>query len=141
MLNEEILDTMVRMAIEASRNAYLVQSKFPVGACALASDGTLYSGCIVENTVPQLSISAEQAALLKAITDGKRSFDAVAVVADTELPYVMSGSSCQFLAEFSVPEVVMANMQGVAENVPLRELLPYFERMKKNKRVKKHKEA
>lgn len=136
MLNEDIVDTMVRMATEAARNSYLLYRKFQVGACALANDGTLYSGCIIQNSAPQLSISAEQAAMIKALVDGKRSFDAVAVVADTVNPYIPSASSCQFMSEFDVSTVVMANMHGAVEIVSMKELMPFGDKRKENHRYK-----
>lgn len=136
MLNEQIIDTMIHMAMEATENAYLKYRKFPVGACVLASDGTLYAGSIIENAILQLSITAEQAAMIRALNDGKREFDAIAVVADTEDPYVPSGSSCQFIAEFGMPEIVMANMHGQYECVKLSDLLPYGEKMRNNHRYK-----
>ena len=135
MLNEAIIDTMVRQAMDITRNAYLRhESSLAVGACVLASDGTLYSGCNLENRMPQLFVSAEQVAMHIALADGKREFDGIAVIADTEEPYVPSGLSLQLLAEFDVPEVVMANMNGLTDVKPLEALLPYYVRMKANKR-------
>ena len=63
MLNEAIIDTMVRQAMDIMRNAYVRhESSLAVGACVLASDGTLYSGCNLENRMPQLCVTAEQVA-------------------------------------------------------------------------------
>ena len=50
MLNEEIIDTMVRTAMDAIKNAYVEHTSLEVGACALTSDGTLYSGYSIDNT-------------------------------------------------------------------------------------------
>lgn len=131
MLKEEIIDTMVRQAMDITRNAYLRhETSLAVGACVLAADGTLYSGCNLENRMPQLCVSAEQVAMQIALADGKREFDGVAIIADTEEPYVPSGLSLQLLAEFDVPEVVMANMNGVVDVKPLEALLPYYKKMK-----------
>ena len=135
MLNEEIIDAMVRQAMDITRNAYLHhEEELAVGACVLASDGTMYTGCNVQNRMPQLCASAEQVAMYKALSDGKREFDGIAIIADTEEPYVPSGLSLQLLAEFDVPEVVMANMNGQVDTKSLEELLPYYRRMKKNTR-------
>ena len=107
MLNEAIIDTMVRQAMDITRNAYVRhESSLAVGACVLASDGTLYSGCNLENRMPQLCVTAEQVAMHIALADGKREFDGV----------------------------VMANMNGLTDVKPLEALLPYYVKMKANKR-------
>ena len=135
MLNEAIIDTMVRQAMDITRNAYVRhESSLAVGACVLSSDGTLYTGCNIQNRMPQLCVSAEQVAMYKALADGKREFDGVAIIADTQDPYIPSGLSLQLLAEFDVPEVVMANINGQVDTKSLEELLPYYRRMKKNTR-------
>ena len=128
MLNEEIIDTMVRTAMDAMRNAYTEHTDFAVGACALASDGTLYSGCNIDNASPQLYCSAEALAIYKAVSDGKREFDAVAVIADTEKTFVPWGGSLQLMAEFGVQEIIMANMKGEIEIVTLSEFFPSGEK-------------
>ena len=132
MLNEDIIDTLVRTAINASENAYTERSHFAVGSCALASDGTLYSGCNIDNASPSLSCCAEAVAIYRAVADGKREFDAVAVVADTEDPFIPCGACCQLMAEFKVKEVIMANMNGDMNVVPLEDLLPYADRLLSN---------
>ena len=134
MLNENMIDAMVHAALDIIRNAYAPYSHVGIGACVLASDGTLYAGCNIENAVRGLSVCAGEVALYRAIADGKREFDGIAVIADTEEPYVPSGLSLQLLAEFDVPEVVMANMNGLTDVKPLEALLPYYVKMKANKR-------
>ena len=73
MINEDILDTMVRTAIDAMRNAYTEHGARAVGACVLASDGTLYTGCTVDNASPQLVMNAEAVAIARAVADGMRN--------------------------------------------------------------------
>ena len=63
--------------------------------------------------------------MTRAIADGKREFDAVAIIADIEGSYIPDEASCQFLAEFNVPEVVMADLDGNVNVVKLEELIPY----------------
>lgn len=125
MINEELIDTMVRSAQDAMRNAYVPYSKVPIGACVLAADGTIYTGCTVENVIRNLSIGAGEVAMYKAVADGKREFDAIAFIGNTERPFVPNGAICQLLAEFNVPEVIMADMNGDAQVIPLTDLLPY----------------
>ena len=125
MVTTEIVDTMVRAAMQALENAYVPYGKVSIGACVLASDGTFYTGCNIENTIPRLSVMAEEVAMYRAVADGKREFDAVAVIADMERPFVPNGAVCQLLAEFRVPEVVMADTRGNCKTVKLEELMPY----------------
>lgn len=132
MLNESMVNTLVQQAMEIMHNAYVPYGKVPVGACILASDGTLYAGCNIENAIPALSATAEAVALHRAVADGKREFDGIAVVADKEEPFIPNGAVCQLLAEFHVPEVVMANMKGEVKQVELSELLPYGVRIHQN---------
>ena len=124
-MNTEIVDTMVRVAMQAMDNAYVPYSKAAIGACVLASDGTFYTGCNIENAIPRLSVFAEEVAMYRAIADGKREFDGIAVIADTEKPFIPNGAVCQLLAEFNVQEIIMANMHGVLKTVTLDELMPY----------------
>ena len=125
MLNEELIDTLVRSASDAIRNAYTPYSGIGVGACIMASDGTIYTGCTIENTIRGLSVGAGEVALYKAVSDGKREFDAIAFIGNTERPFVPNGAICQLLAEFNVQEIIMANMYGVLKTVTLDELMPY----------------
>ena len=136
MLNEEIIDTMVRTAMDAIKNAYVKHTSMPVGACALTSDGTLYSGCSIDNASPKAYCTAEELAMYKAISDGKREFDAVAVIADTENPFVPAGTSLQLMSEFEVQDVIMANVEGDLEIVPLDELFPTGAKIRRNREVK-----
>ena len=125
MLNEELIDTLVRSASDAIRNAYTPYSGIGVGACIMASDGTIYTGCTIENTIRGLSVGAGEVALYKAVSDGKRAFAAIAFIGNTERPFVPNGAIGQLLAEFNVPEVIMADMNGDAQVIPLTDLLPY----------------
>ena len=125
MVNTEIVDTMVRTAMQAMENAYVPYGKVSIGACVLASDGTFYTGCNIENVIPRLSAMAEEVAMYRAVADGEREFDAIAVIADTKRPFVPNGAACQLLAEFDVPEIIMADMRGNCKTVTLQELMPY----------------
>ena len=130
-MNEDIMDTMIRMATEAIRNAYTINDEIAVGACVLADDGTLYSGCTINHSIEKLSLTAEVVAMSKAISDGKRNFDGIAIIADVEGYYIPDELSRQFLEEFKVPEVVLADFNGNVEVVKLDQLSPYRQRRRK----------
>ena len=124
-MNFDIIDTMVRTAMEAMRNAYVEHGGIVAGACVLTADGTLYSGCTVDHPVTDLNYSAEIVAMLRAIADGKREFDALAIVADIEGIYVPDEDTYQFLQEFNVEEVVLSDMDGDVKIMRLEEIAPY----------------
>ncbi|MBQ9377992.1 MAG: cytidine deaminase [Schwartzia sp.] len=124
MINEDIIDTMVRMAKDEMKKSHSPYSERPVGACVLASDGTLYGGCSVENASFGVSCCAERVAIFRAIADSKQEFDAIAVVADTDEPCVPCGACCQVMAEFKIRDVIMANLKGDVEIADLMDLAP-----------------
>ena len=132
-MNPEIVDTMVRAAMQVMDNAYVPYGKAPIGACVLASDGTFYTGCNIENAVPRLSVFAEEVAMYRAVADGKREFDAIAVIADTEEPFIPNGAVCQLLAEFNVQEIIMTNMDGAVKTAKLTDLMPQAKALIDNK--------
>lgn len=125
LMRTEILDTMVRNAMHAIENAYVPYSGVGIGACVLATDGTFYTGCNIENVIPRLTVMAEEVAMYRAIADGKREFDGIVVIADSTRPFVPNGAVLQLLAEFNVPEIGMADMHGDVKILKLQDLLPY----------------
>ena len=70
---------LLQLAVEASRKAYAPYSKFHVGAALLAKNGAIFTGCNVENASYGLTICAERAAIFKAVSEGVRSFTAIAI--------------------------------------------------------------
>lgn len=124
-MNFDIVDTMVRMAMDAIRNSYTEHGGIAAGACVLSSDGTLYSGCAVDHPETALSYPAEIVALLRAISEGKREFDALAVVADIDGIYLPDEESWQLMKEFEVEKVIIADLEGDVKVVHLDELDPY----------------
>ena len=109
----------------ARRQAYAPYSKFPVGAALLAGNGKIYTGVNVENASFGLTICAERVALGKAVSDGARSFVAVAcVAADPNLS--PCGACRQALAEFGPCAVICADARRPlrVRVEPLAELLP-----------------
>jgi cytidine deaminase len=114
---------LIAAAWEARANAYAPYSNFQVGAAVLASDGSIFTGCNVENISYGLTNCAERVAVGTAVAAGVRVFDKVVVVADTSVPISPCGACRQVLAEFGVKTVILANR---AERVvySLEELLP-----------------
>jgi len=114
---------LIAAAWEARDNAYAPYSDFKVGAALLGTDGAVFAGCNIENISYGLTNCAERVAIGVAVAAGVRSFDRVAVVADTAVPISPCGACRQVLAEFGVKTVILANR---TESVifSLEELLP-----------------
>jgi cytidine deaminase len=112
-------------ACSVRRRAYAPYSKFLVGAALSSVDGEVFLGCNVENASYGLTICAERAATLAAVSAGRRQFDLLAVA--TSGGAAPCGACRQFLSEFS-PDLpillVDADQQEIVAQVRLAELLP-----------------
>jgi cytidine deaminase len=118
-------ESLVQAAIEARRNAHAPYSNFPVGAAIECSDGTVFTGCNVENLSFGLTMCAERVAVGAAVAAGRRDFLCVAVVAETNVPISPCGACRQVLAEFhpSLP-IISSTLDGKTEEFVLDQLLP-----------------
>ena len=117
--------TLLRMAHDAMKNAYVPYSNFPVGAALLCEDGSVYTGCNVEGASYGNAICAERTALCKAVSEGKRRFDTLAVTANTEDFCTPCGICRQMLYEFSPALRVLCGSRDGSHTVhSLKELLP-----------------
>jgi cytidine deaminase len=118
-------DALIAAAKRARENAHAKFSNFKVGAALRAVSGKIYGGCNVENATYGLTVCAERVAIFKAISEGERQFDAIAVITDTDTLTPPCGACRQLIWEFcgDVP-VVMSNLESKAEIVQMRELFP-----------------
>ena len=119
------VEKLIKAAAAARERAYAPYSKFRVGAAILTGDGRYYTGCNIENASYSLTCCAERVALFKAVSDGERDFEAIAVTAGTEEYCTPCGACRQALAEFGGDiKVFMANRQGDYLVQTVAELLP-----------------
>lgn len=93
-------NTLMEKAIEASKNAYIPYSKFPVGACILTGNDKVYTGCNFENASFGLTICAERNAIGSAIADGERKIKAIAIYSPERDNCYPCGACRQVLHEF-----------------------------------------
>ena len=123
-MNDADKHALIAHAVAARQWAYAPYSDYPVGAALLAASGRFYDGCNVENAAYGSSICAERTALVKAVSEGERLFEAVAVV--TNAGGSPCGSCRQMLAEFGLElTVLLVNGAGeVVSETTLRALLP-----------------
>lgn len=122
MTDQELLER----AKQARAHSYSPYSHFAVGAALLCEDGSVYEGCNIENASYGLTLCAERTAMVKALSEGKQSFLALAVVADTEGPCSPCGACRQFMAEFKLPRIIMGHIKSEDYKVvSLEDLLPF----------------
>lgn len=117
---------LMSRAKEASTRAYAVYSHFSVGAALECSDGTVFTGCNIENAALCDTMCAERVAVFKAISEGHTDFKRIAVYAESENWCTPCGSCRQVLSEFAPNiEVLCAKAGDRYVSYKLSELLPH----------------
>lgn len=118
---------LAQLAIAAREKAFAPYSGFLVGAAVETIDGTVYTGCNIENASYGLTVCAERVAIWKAMSEGVKpgEFRAIAVAADSKRPTPPCGACRQILSEFA-PEatITLVNLQGETREFTVAELLP-----------------
>ena len=120
---------LIEKALDAREFAYAPYSKFRVGAALLTEDGTIYTGCNIENAAYSPSNCAERTAFFKAISEGSRKFVRIAIVGGQNEMVAPSpcGVCLQVMMEFCQPqtfEIVLAKSPEDYEVYTLSQLLP-----------------
>ena len=118
-------DKLIAVARQARENAYAPYSNFRVGAALKAQSGRVYTGSNIENASYGLTCCAERVAIFKAMSEGERGFEAIAVVTDTDRLTPPCGACRQVIWEFcgDIP-VILANLKGKVEHETAGKLLP-----------------
>lgn len=123
-ITHEEKKSLIDLANEARRRAYVPYSNYPVGAALRTKSGRIYTGVNVENAAYPQTMCAERIAIFKAVSEGEREFEVIAVVTNN------GGSPCggcrQVMAEFGLDTVVLfGNAQGeLVKETTVSELLP-----------------
>lgn len=118
-------DFLLEEARKARWFARADYSHFQVGAALLCGEGHISTGCNIENATYGLTVCAERVAVFKALSEGKRGFTRIAVVADTEEPTPPCGACRQVLWEFCGDiEIILGNLTRETARLRLKDLLP-----------------
>ena len=124
-------EKLIELAKEAMTHAYVPYSGYKVGAALLCADGTVYSGCNIENASYAPTICAERTAFFKAVSEGKRQFSAIAIVAGPQKGRLATTAPCgvcrQVMMEFCTPDFrILLGGEGEAYAChTLAELMPH----------------
>ena len=122
MTNQELC----RLALDMLSRAYCPYSHYPVGAALECADGSVFTGCNVENAAYSPGICAERTAAAKAVSEGHRDFVRIAIACGEERHAPPCGLCRQFLYEFNPRlEILLVNRAGELRRHTLTELLPH----------------
>ena len=128
MIGSDAQSELLRLAREARDRSYSPYSHYGVGAALLTKDGRIYQGCNIENASFTPTICAERTAFFKAIYDGVREFEAIAVIGTGDMPSYPCGVCRQVMSEFCNSDflIITSNNDGsevIAET--LDQMLPH----------------
>ena len=130
-LSEMLIQSLIETAVKQLRFSYTPYSHFKVGAALLAADGTIYTGCNIENAAYTPTNCAERTAFFKAVSEGVRDFRAICIVGG--MNGVLSGYTApcgvcrQVMMEFCDPEtfrIILAIDKEHYDIYTLKDLLP-----------------
>ena len=130
IMEKKQIEEMIDLAIRQLDYSYVPYSHFHVGAALLAKNGTYYTGCNIENAAYGPSNCAERTAIFKAVSEGDKEFEAIAIVGGPDGKIKDFCSPCgvcrQVMAEFCRKDfkVYMENAAGEIKVMTLAELLP-----------------
>jgi len=120
-------EAMVSIAKQMRERAYAPYSKFNVGACIMADDGTFFGGCNVENAAYGVAVCAETTAICSMIAAGKKKIMAIAVIDSGNKIASPCGRCRQAIREFALPDTIIYlcdNKGEICKTVTIDELLP-----------------
>lgn len=121
MTDEELM----QKAKEAYAYSYAPYSGFCVGAALLTKDGKVYQGCNIENASYGATNCAERTAIFKAVSEGNREFEKIAVAAKSGTTAYPCGVCLQVMNEFMKNGKVILEVDSQIQTFTLKELLPY----------------
>lgn len=131
MPEQKLVEELIEIAVKMTKLSYAPYSDFRVGAALLAKNGKIYTGCNIENAAYTPTNCAERTAFFKAVSEGVREFQAIAVAGGKSGAITQHTSPCgvcrQVMMEFCNPEefqIIMAVDKENYKMMTLKELLP-----------------
>ncbi len=116
---------LIKIANEAKEFAYSPFSNFKVGAALLGKSGKVYTGCNVENSTYGATNCAERTAIFKAVSEGEREFDKIAIMSSSGNFTSPCGICRQVIFEFMEEgEIVLGTDEGEVKVYTVKEMLP-----------------
>lgn len=117
---------LVKLAIEAREKAYVPYSKFKVGAAIEMEDGSVFTGCNIENASYGATNCAERTAIFKAVSEGHSVMKKIAIVGDMSTYTAPCGICRQVIAEFAAKDIEIVLIKNQDEYIvkTLEEILP-----------------
>lgn len=119
---------LLNMARDAAQESYSPYSHFPVGAALECADGSVFTGCNVENAALGSTICAERTAICKAVSEGRRKFVRIAIYGEGEKYCLPCGACRQVMSEFDFDgdmEVLCTRSGGRYVSYRLSQLMPH----------------
>jgi len=121
------IEDLISMAADARKNAYVPYSNFRVGAALIMDDGSVYTGCNVENASYGATNCAERTAIFKAVSEGHRKISAICIVGSKEGSFAFPCGICrQVISEFSDENTKVIVAQNAEKYIvrSVEELIP-----------------
>ncbi|XCY62750.1 cytidine deaminase [Streptococcus iniae] len=122
-----VATNLVALAIDASKNAYVPYSHFPIGATLKTKEGHVFTGCNIENASFGLTNCGERTAIFKAVSEGYKDLTEIAIYGETQEPVSPCGACRQVMAEFfpASAKVTLIAKDGRTQETSVGDLLPY----------------
>ena len=125
MLDEKMTTELIAKAIEQLAFSYTPYSNFKVGAALLSKNGTIYTGCNIENAAYTPTNCAERTAFFKAVSEGCKELQLLVICSDSERLTPPCGACRQVMAELApMMKVILVNKTGQHLETTVEELLP-----------------
>ena len=117
---------LAKIAIDARENAYVPYSKFKVGAAVVTEDGSIYTGCNIENASFGATNCAERTAIYKAVSEGHKKISAIAIVGDMSTHTYPCGICRQVIVEFATSDMHIILVKNEDDYIikTMEEILP-----------------
>ncbi|HOC53126.1 MAG TPA: cytidine deaminase [Caldisericia bacterium] len=119
------IEELISLAKKACSNAYAPYSKFNVGAALLTKNGKIFTGSNIENASYGATVCAERVAIFKAVSEGEREFESIAIYTNADKLSFPCGICRQVMIEFSKDLIIILSNEKEKKIYTLKEILPY----------------